>query len=133
MRRDGALLTCEDRRRLGSIGGGRVLENEGSVKFGLISPGDKDIFSESRSRDKGSPSDDNGSPSGTEGSKKETRASGTEGGRGRSGRVDGDRGDSRSRSVGRLVGNAGIEESCTESFDSNSNIETISLASTCRS
>ena len=94
-----------------------MLEVGRSVKFGLVPPGDEV-----------STSGDDRSPSGTEGSRKEAMASGTEGGRDISGRVGR---DSRSKSVGRMVGNAGIEGSCTKSFDSNSNFETISLVSTC--
>ena len=70
MRRDGALLARDDRRRLGSIGDGRMLEDERSVKFGLIPPGDEEIASETPSGDKVSPSGDDRSPSGTEGSQK---------------------------------------------------------------
>ena len=83
-----------------------------------------------------SPSGDDRSPSGTEGSQKEAIASGTEGGRGRSG-IGGRSGivgrDGRSGSVDGLMGNAGIEGRCAGSFDSNSNVETISSASTCLS
>ena len=105
-----------------------MLEDERSVKFGLIFPKDEGMASETPSGDKASPSGDDRSPSGTEESQKEAIASGTEGGRGRSGIVGR---DGRSGSVGGLMGNAGIEERCAESSDSNLNVETISSASTC--
>ena len=67
MRRDGALLTRDDRRRLGSVGDGMILVVEISVKLGsIIPPGDEEFTSEAPSGDKVSPSDDDGSPSGTE-------------------------------------------------------------------
>ena len=139
MRRDGALLTLDDCRQLGSVGDSRMSVAEISKKFGLIPPGDKESTSEAPSGDKESPSSNNGSLSGTEGRQKEAIASGTEGGRGRSGRVgksgiSGREGrDGRSGRLGRLIGNSGIDGSCTKSSDLNSNVETISFTSTCRS
>ena len=47
-----------------------MLEDERSVKFGLIPPGDEEIASETPSGDKVSLSSDDRSPSGTEGSQK---------------------------------------------------------------
>ena len=56
MRRDGALLTRDDRRRLGSVGDGMILVAEISVKLGsIIPPGDEEITSEAPSGDKVSP------------------------------------------------------------------------------
>ena len=121
MRRDGALLTLDDRRRLGSVGDGRMLVAEISVKLGSILPGDEEITSEAPSGDKESPSGEDGSPSGTEGRRKNAIASGTEGRRGGSGMV------------GRLIGKFRIDGSCSVSSDSNSNVETILSASTFRS
>ena len=136
MRHNGALLTLDDCCQLGSVGDGRILVAEISKKFGLIPPGDKESTSEAPSGDKESPSGDNKSPSGTKDRQKEAISSGIEGGRARSGRVgksgiSGREGrDGRSGRVGRLIGKSGIDGSCSESSDSNSNLVTISSAST---
>ena len=117
MRRDGALLTQDDRRRLGSVGEGMILVVEISVKLGTNPPGDEEFTSEAPSGDKVSPSDDDGSPSGTEGRRKDAIASGTEGRRGSSGTVgksgmDGREGSvGSSGSVGRPVDRFGIDGS----------------------
>ena len=114
-----------------------MLVAEISVKLGLIPPGDKEITSEAPSGDKESPFGEDGSPSGTDRRRKDTMTSGIERRRGGSRRVcksgifrrEGR--DGMSGMVGRLIGNFGIDGSCSVSSDSNSNVESISSASTC--
>ena len=136
MRQDGALLTLNDWRWLGSVGDDRMLVAEISVKFGMIPPRDKETTSEA-------PSGDDGSPSGTEGRRKDAIALGNEGRSGGSGTVGKIGREGRDGRLvgrfgidGRLVGRFGIDgndRSCKVFSVSVSKVGTISSASTCLS